>query len=87
MSLLATKGEFTISNDTNYFSGDLSLSGGSLTSVIEISSDGTGTASGATDVAQGIDTRANEKDLDPANNSYTITCVRAGVLSLEIYKN
>jgi archaellum component FlaC len=87
LSLLATKGEFTISNNNNNFTSDLTLSGGSLALEIEISNDGIGTASGATDVAQGIDTRANSNDLEASNNGYTITCVRDGILSLEIYKN
>ena len=86
ISLLASKGEFKIENGFNDFSSDFSFSAGTLNTFIEISSDGVGTASGATDLPQGIDTRANSKDLNPLANSYTITCVRAGVLTIEAYR-
>ena len=87
VSLLAVKGEFTVTNSANDFSGDLTLSSGSLVTSIEISEDGVGTASGSTSVPQGFDTRSNANDLDKAGNSYVITAVRAGsVLQLDLYK-
>ena len=87
VSLLAVKGEFTVTNSANDFSGDLTLSSGSLVTSIEISEDGEGTASGSTSVPQGFDTRSNANDLDKAGNSYLITAVRAGsVLQLDLYK-
>lgn len=86
MALFASKGEFTISNETNNFASDITFSGGTQSSFIEISEDGVGTATGATSTPQAIDTRTNANDMDLANNSFLITCVRDGVLSLELYK-
>lgn len=86
MALMASKGEFKISNETNDFTSDITFSGGTQNSFIEISEDGVGTATGATSAPQAIDTRANANDMDLANNSFLITCVRSGVLSLELYK-
>lgn len=86
IAMLATKGEFKIENSTNDFSGDVTTSAGTISNFIEISEDGVGTATGSTSVAQGFDTRANSADMDLANNSFLVTCVRAGVLSAEFYK-
>lgn len=87
VSLLAVKGEFTVENQSNDFSADITLSSGSILTAIEISEDGNGTASGSTSVPQGFDTRSNANDLDKAGNSYLITAVRAGsVLQLDLYK-
>jgi len=86
MALMASKGEFTISNGSNNFVSDITFSGGTKSAFIEISEDGTGTATGATNTPNAIDTRTNANDMDLANNSFLITCVRAGVLSMELYK-
>jgi hypothetical protein len=86
ISLMASKGEFKIENTNNNFSSDFTLSGGTLNTFIEISSDGVGTATGATDVPNSIDTRANAYDMDISNNSFLIECVRNGVLTIEVYK-
>jgi hypothetical protein len=91
ISLLAAKGEFKIENTYNNFVSDLiqssGLGGGSFIAGVEISADGVGTESGATDLPSSIDTRANAKDMNPFLNSYTITCVREGVLLIEVYKD
>jgi hypothetical protein len=86
ISMLATKGEFKIENTANNFSSDITVSAGTLSSFIEIAEDGVGTASGSTSVSQGFDTRANMADMDAANNSFLITCVRVGVLQFELFK-
>jgi len=87
MSILAIKGEFTVSNTANDFSADITLSSGIISTSIEISEDGIGTTSGATSVPQGIDTRSNANDLDKAGNAYIITAVRENsVLQLDLYK-
>jgi hypothetical protein len=86
ISLIASKGEFKIENTNNDYSLDFIVVGGTLETFIEISSDGTGTESGATDLPNTIDTRANSNDMNPLQNSYLITCVREGVLTIEIYK-
>lgn len=87
VSLLAIKGEFTVANTANDFSADVILSNGTLVNTVEISEDGNGTASGATSVPQGFDTRSNANDLYKAGNSYLITAVRAGsILQLDLYK-
>jgi chromosome segregation ATPase len=87
VAMLAAKGEFKIENSTNNFSGDVTVSSGTVSNFIEISEDGTGTTTGATSVAQGFDTRANSADMDLANNSFLITCIRAtGILQVEVYK-
>jgi hypothetical protein len=87
VSMHASKGEFKIFNTSNDFTADLFFT--SLVAVnnfIEISADGIGTFSGSEDVAISFDTRANGFDLDSENNSFSIQCVRAGVLNLELYK-
>ena len=87
ISLLAVKGEFTVENTANDFSSDITLSSGTLLTAIEISEDGYGTASGATSIPQGFDTRSTSNDLDKLGNSYLITSVRAGsVIQLDLYK-
>jgi hypothetical protein len=86
ISLMASKGEFWVKNTTNDFSSDFTITGGSLETKIEISADGIGTLSGATDVPNSIDTRANAYDMDIANNSFRIECIRDGVLTIEVYK-
>jgi hypothetical protein len=86
IAMLATKGEFQIENTANNFSSDITVSAGTLSSFIEIAEDGVGSASGSTSVSQGFDTRANMADMDVANNSFLITCVREGVLQFEVYK-
>jgi predicted nucleic acid-binding Zn-ribbon protein len=85
VSMFASKGEFKI-EAINDFSADVTKTGGTVFSFIELSNDGIGTATGSTDVPQSLDTRANSKDLEAVNNSYKITCVRAGVIQLELYK-
>jgi hypothetical protein len=85
-SLMATKGEFTIANTANNFAGDITFSGGAQSAFVEISEDGIGTTTGSTSVAKSIDTRADMADIDLANNSYLITCVRTGVLAMDLYK-
>lgn len=86
VSMLASKGEFKIENMANDFSSDITISSGTLSNFIEISEDGIGTATGSTSVTQSFDTRANIADMDIANNSFLITCVRPGTIQLEIYK-
>jgi hypothetical protein len=87
ISLLAVKGEFTVQNLSNDFSSDISISNGSFLATIEISEDGNGTASGATSIPQGFDTRSNANDIDKNGNSYLITAVRAGsIVQLDLYK-
>jgi hypothetical protein len=87
VSLLAIKGEFTVSNSANDFSSDVVLSVGTIQSYIEISEDGIGTASGATNLSQGFETRSNAYDISKSGNSYTITAVRANsILQLDLYK-
>jgi predicted nucleic acid-binding Zn-ribbon protein len=86
MVLFASKGEFTVKNQSNDFSTDITFSGGLLNDFIEISEDGIGTQTGSTGVPQSIDTRANANDMALANNSFLITCVRDGVLAFEVYK-
>jgi hypothetical protein len=83
--MFASKGEFKI-EAINDFSADVTKTGGTVFAFIELSNDGIGTATGSTDVPQSLDTRANSKDLEAVNNSYKITCVRAGVIQLELYK-
>ncbi len=85
VSMFASKGEFKI-EAINDFSADVTKTGGTVFAFIELSNDGIGTATGSTDVPQSLDTRANSKDLEAVNNSYKITCVRAGVIQLELYK-
>ena len=85
VSMFVSKGEFKI-EAVNDFSSDITATGGTLSTFIELSSDGIGTETGSTDVAQSLDTRANSKDLEAVNNSYTITCIRAGVMQLELFK-
>lgn len=86
MALFASKGEFTVKNQSNDFSTDITFSGGLVNDFIEISEDGIGTQTGSTGVPQSIDTRANANDMALANNSFLITCVREGVLAFEVYK-
>jgi hypothetical protein len=87
ISVLAVKGEFRIVNTANDFSSDVVLSVGTIQSNIEISEDGIGTASGATNLSQGFETRSNAYDISKSGNSYTITAVRANsILQLDLYK-
>jgi predicted nucleic acid-binding Zn-ribbon protein len=87
ISMMATKGEFKIQNTANDFIPDLTASAGTLSDFIEISEDGIGTATGSTLTPQGYDTRANSLDMAPDLNSFLVTCVRAGVLKLELYRD
>lgn len=87
ISMLATKGEFTVKNTANDFIPDLTASAGALSDFVEISEDGIGTATGSTLTPQGYDTRANSLDMAPSLNSFLVTCVRAGVLKLELYRD
>jgi hypothetical protein len=87
VSLLVVKGEFTIANTSNDFSTDVVLSSGTINPLIEISEDGVGTASGATNLPQGLDTRSNANDLNKAGNAYLITAVRENsIIQLDLYK-
>lgn len=86
VSMFVAKGEFKVTS-INDFSLEITKTGGVISSFIELSSDGIGTATGATDVPQSLDTRANTKDLESDSNGYTIECVREGVIQLELYKD
>lgn len=63
ISMLATKGEFTVTNTANDFIPDLTASAGTLSDFVEISEDGVGTSTGSTLAPQGYDTRANSLDM------------------------
>jgi hypothetical protein len=86
ISMHAGKGEFVIENTVNNFSGDVVSSGTAPFNYIEFSADGIGTGSGATDLPIGFDTRANAYDLSVIDNAFNISCIRDGVLNLELYK-
>lgn len=86
IAMLAVKGEFKIENTANNFASLVTVSSGTVSNFIEISEEGTGTATGATSAPQGFDTRSNAYDLDPLNNSFLITCVIPGILQVELYK-
>jgi hypothetical protein len=86
VSMLASKGEFKIENSANNFSTDITTSSGTLSNFIEISEDGTGTATGSSSVPQGFDTRSNAYDIEKTTNSFLITCVREGTIQLDLYK-
>ena len=85
--MLVCKGEFHVENTINDFRSDLTKTDGSWVKYIELSADGVGTVSGAKDLPQSLDTRANSKDLEPLLNSYSVTCIRDGVIQLELYKD
>ena len=87
ISMLVCKGEFHVENTSNDFRSDLAKTDGSWVKYIELSADGEGTVSGAKDLPQSLDTRANSKDLEPLLNSYSVTCIRDGVIQLELYKD
>jgi hypothetical protein len=87
ISMLVCKGEFHVENISNDFRSDLTKTDGTLVKYIALSADGLGTASGAKDLPQSLDTRANSKDLQPLLNSYSVTCIRDGVIQLELYKD
>lgn len=87
ISMLVSKGEFHVENTSNDFRSDMDKGSGSWVKYIALSADGLGTASGATDLPQSLDTRANSKDLEPLLNSYLVGCIRDGVIQLELYKD
>lgn len=87
ISMLVCKGEFQVENTSNDFRSDLTKTDGTWVKYIELSADGVGTVSGAKDLPQSLDTRANSKDLEPLLNSYSVTCIRDGVVQLELYKD
>lgn len=87
ISMLVCKGEFHVENTTNDFRSDLAKTDGTWVKYIELSADGVGTVSGAKDLPQSLDTRANSKDLEPSLNSYNVMCIRDGVIQLELYKD